>query len=87
MRSNKTSKLQKHRLWPTHEKSGAHHAKRDELGRDGEEEKASFLPSCVLGCGVRHGQDQGWEEEDLAQEVLCKYLYLLLVTCFPTFQR
>lgn len=74
MCSNKTSKLQQHRLWPTHEKSGTHHAKRNELSRNGEKEKASLLPSCVLGCGIRHRQDQSWKEEDLAQKVLRKYL-------------
>lgn len=83
MRSNKTRELQKHRLWSTHEKSGAHHAERNELSGHSEEKEASFLPSCVLRRRVSHCQDQGWKEEYFAQEILCKYLIFLLVTCLP----
>lgn len=83
MRSNKAGELQQHRLWSTHEKSGTHHAKRNELSGYSEEKEASFLPSCVLCRGVSHRQDQSWKEKDLAQEVLCKYLVVVLVTCFP----
>lgn len=85
MRGNKTCELQQHRLWSSHEKSRAHHAKRNELGGHSEEKEAGFLASCVLCRGVSHRQDQGWKEKDLAQEVLCKNLIFLLVTCFPKF--
>lgn len=60
MRSNQACELQEHSLWAAHEKRGAHHAKRNELRGDGEEEEASLLASCVLGRGVSHRQDQGW---------------------------
>lgn len=58
MRSNKTSELQEHGVRPAHEKGGSHHAKGNKLSGDSEEEKASLLPSCVLGGGVSHCQDQ-----------------------------
>lgn len=72
--SNQPSELEKHSLWSCHEQGGAHHAQRNKLGRDSEEEKTGFLAPRVLCRGIGHRQDQSGKEENLAQEVLRKYL-------------
>lgn len=75
MRSDKASELQESGLRPTHEEGGSHHADGYQLSWNGEEEEASLLTPRILIRSVCHGQNEGGEKEDLAQEILCQNLF------------
>lgn len=62
MSGDEPGQLQQHDLGACHEQAGAHHAERDELSWDGEEEESSFLASLILSGSVAHGENQGLQE-------------------------
>lgn len=78
MGGDQSSELKEHGLWACHKQGRAHHAKRNELGRDSEEEEPRLLASLVLGCSIAHGQDQCGQEEYAAEEPLRENLVCLL---------